>query len=208
MALICAIIIMLTLNYIISKNIQYKPGKVNNKESFYRRNPAFTTFEKRRHCCLKVGIGQDSHRFDFSPGKDKKLILGGAIFDGCFPLDGNSDSDVVLHSLVNAISGITCVNILGETADKLCLEEGITDSQVYLKEALKYMGDNKIVHVSISIECQYPKISPKIPEMRRNISKLLGIPENCIGITATTGEGLTEFGRGKGIQVFSCVTAI
>jgi 2-C-methyl-D-erythritol 2,4-cyclodiphosphate synthase len=156
---------------------------------------------------LKVGIGQDSHRFDFSSGKDKKLILGGIIFYGYFPLEGNSDSDVVLHSLVNAVSGITCVNILGEISDKLCFEKGITDSSVYLKEALKYLGDNKIVHVSISIECQIPKISSKIPEMRNNISKLMGIPENCIGITATTGEGLTEFGRGKGIQVFSCITA-
>lgn len=155
---------------------------------------------------MKVGIGQDSHRFDFS-NKNKKLILGGVVFEGYPPLKGNSDADVVLHSLTNAISGITCVNILGETSDKLCLEEGITDSSVYLKEALKYLGENKIVHISISIECQLPKISPKIPEMRSNISRLLKIPENCIGITATSGEGLTEFGRGNGIQVFSCVTA-
>lgn len=155
---------------------------------------------------MKVGIGQDSHRFDFS-NKNKKLILGGVVFEGYPPLKGNSDADVVLHSLTNAISGITCVNILGEISDKLCLEEGITDSSVYLKEALKYLGENKIVHVSISIECQLPKISPKIPEMRSNISRLLKIPENCIGITATSGEGLTEFGRGNGIQVFSCVTA-
>jgi 2-C-methyl-D-erythritol 2,4-cyclodiphosphate synthase len=62
-------------------------------------------------------------------------------------------------------------------------------------------------NVSISIECKLPKISPKIPEMRNSISKLLDIPDNCIGITATTGEDLTEFGLGKGIQVFSCVTA-
>jgi len=155
---------------------------------------------------MKVGIGQDSHRFDFTD-KNKKLILGGVIFDGYAPLEGNSNADVVLHSLTNAISGITCINILGEVSDKMCLEQGIADSSVYLKESLKYLGQNKILHASISIECKLPKISSKIPEMRSNISKLLGIPENCIGITATTGEELTEFGRGNGIQVFSCVTA-
>jgi len=156
---------------------------------------------------MKVGIGQDSHKFDFE-NKEKKLILGGVVFEGYPPLQGNSDADVVLHSITNAISGVTCVNILGETSDKMCLEQGITDSREYLREALKYLNGSKIVHISISIECLVPKITPKIPEIRKSISELLDLPENCIGITATTGEGLTEFGKGNGIQVFSCVTVV
>jgi len=154
---------------------------------------------------MKVGIGQDSHRFDFVD-KEKKLVLGGVIFENHPPMKANSDGDVVLHSITNAISGVTGVNILGKIADEMCLKMGITDSREYLKEALKYLGDSKIVHLSISIECSTPKISPKISEMRSSIAKLLDIPEECIGITATTGEGLTAFGRGEGIQVFSCVT--
>lgn len=156
---------------------------------------------------MKVGIGQDSHRFDFE-NKEKKLILGGVVFEGHPPLAGNSDADVVLHSLTNAISGVTCVNILGPISDDLCLNKGIKDSSVYLKEALKYLNGKRIVHVSIAIECATPKITPEIPKMRKSIAALLEIPEDCIGITATTGEGLTEFGKGKGIQVFSCVTVI
>lgn len=155
---------------------------------------------------LKFGIGQDSHRFDFEDNA-KKLILGGVIFEDGFALHGNSDADVVLHSITNAVSGITCVNVLGKIADDLCLGKGIKDSSVYLLEALKYLGDKKITHVSISIECLVPKITPRIPQMRTSISKLLNIPEDCVGITATTGEGLTQFGQGKGIQVFSCITA-
>jgi len=156
---------------------------------------------------MKVGIGQDSHRFDFDD-KQKPLKLAGVIFEDHAPLKGNSDADVVLHSITNAISGVTCVNILGPIADKMCLDEGITDSSVYLKEALKYLENdgNQIIHLSVSIECLTPKIAPKIPEMRANLSKLLNIPEKCIGITATSGEGLTPFGRGLGIQVISCVT--
>lgn len=156
---------------------------------------------------MKVAIGQDSHRFDFDD-KEKKLVLGGVVFDDCPPLQGNSDADVILHSITNAVSGITCVNILGETSDNLCIIQGITDSRVYLQEAMKHLGDSKIVHISISIECLTPKISPKIPSIRKNLSWLLGIPENCVGITATTGEGLTQFGQGLGIQAFCCVTVI
>ena len=73
---------------------------------------------------MKVAIGQDSHRFDFE-NTEKKLVLGGVIFEGEPPLEGNSDADVILHSVTNAVSGVTCVNILGGISDELCLEQGI-----------------------------------------------------------------------------------
>ena len=152
---------------------------------------------------MKTAIGQDSHRFDFD-NKDKPLILGGVVFDNCPPLSGNSDADVVLHSITNAVSGITTVNIIGKTADDMC-RNGITDSKAYLQEALKYL-EYDILHVSISIECKTPKITPKITDMRKSISSILNIPETSVGITATTGEGLTEFGKGMGIQVFTIIT--
>ncbi|MFA6309369.1 MAG: 2-C-methyl-D-erythritol 2,4-cyclodiphosphate synthase [Clostridia bacterium] len=154
---------------------------------------------------MKVGIGQDSHKFDFED-KQKKLILGGIVFENHAPLTGNSDADVVLHALINAISGVTCKNILGDVCDEMCFEKNIKDSKEYVKEALKYMGKSQIEHVSFSIECLAPKISPKVSEMSRSISELLNISENSVGITATSGEGLTQFGEGKGIQVFCCVT--
>ena len=57
---------------------------------------------------MKVSIGQDSHRFDFN-NSTKKLILGGIEIPNEHPLLGNSDADVILHSITNAISSITCV---------------------------------------------------------------------------------------------------
>ncbi len=146
----------------------------------------------------KFSIGQDSHRFE---EKDctKKLILGGLEIEGYPGLSGNSDADVVLHALANAISGVTCINILGAVSDRLCLEDGITDSRFYVLEALKYLSPGKIVHVSISIEAQRPKFAPVIPKMREKIGELLGISPSVIGITATSGEGLTAFGKGEGI---------
>ncbi len=152
---------------------------------------------------MKVSIGQDSHKIDYE-NKEKKLILGGIEFEEDFSLLANSDGDVVLHALTNAISGITCKNILGNISDEMC-RSGKKDSEEYLKEALKYLKE-KIAHVSISIECQIPKINPKVEEMRKHIADILQIQENNVGITATTGEGLTEFGKGNGISVFACIT--
>ncbi|RKZ78530.1 MAG: 2-C-methyl-D-erythritol 2,4-cyclodiphosphate synthase [Candidatus Parabeggiatoa sp. nov. 1] len=156
---------------------------------------------------MKTGLGQDSHRFDFED-KTKKLILGGVVFEGDAPLQGNSDADVVLHALCNAISGITGVNILGTISDTLCSKYNITDSRFYVQEALNYLKDWRLCHVSCSIECKTPKMMPKIPDMKTSISELLGLETQDVGITATTGEGLTAFGRGEGIQVLCIVTAV
>ena len=154
---------------------------------------------------MKVGIGQDSHRFDFN-NSSKKLILGGITIENHPPLLGNSDADVLLHSLTNAISGVTCVNILGDIADEMCLNRGVNDSSEYVFEALKYLGELKIVHLSIAIECKSPKITPWIPAIRSKLSILLDLSEDSIGITATSGEELTDFGKGLGIQVISVIT--
>ena len=168
---------------------------------------------------MRVAIGHDSHRFvtgktqetkigTYNTPIKKALVLGAVTFDDdCPSLEGNSDSDVVLHALCNAVSGITTVNILGEAADKMCFVDGIKDSSVYVAEALKYLDERRILHISFSIECKRPKISPMIPAMRDKISEITGVPASSIGITATSGEELTDFGKGLGIQVFCIVTA-
>lgn len=155
---------------------------------------------------FKVGIGQDSHRFE----KEKKrpLLLGGIEIPSELSLQGNSDADLLLHALCNAISGISGTVILGPYTDKLCLEQGITDSIVYVREALKTLKKYKIIHVSASIECLTPKIVPHIDKMRSKLATILNIKMKDVGITATSGEGLTPFGQGKGIQAFVIVTAM
>lgn len=155
---------------------------------------------------MKVSIGQDSHRFDLLE-TEKKCILGGVVFEGAPALSANSDGDVVLHAITNAVSGITCRNILGPIADEMC-QSGITDSREYLKVALKDLADlgYQISHLSISIECKKPKIFPMLDAMRQSIGGLLGIRENQVGITATTGEGLTDCGSGLGISVLCILT--
>ena len=144
--------------------------------------------------------GIDSHRVDNNT--NKPLVLGGVVYDNVdFCLSANSDGDVILHALTNAVSNATCVNILGKPADDMC-KSGITDSTAYLKKAMEYLTPpQKMVRISIAIECAKPKITPKISEMRTKISEITGVNPRFIGIHATTGEKLTSFGRGEGIYV-------
>ena len=149
-------------------------------------------------------IGQDSHRFEegIFDSASNSIMLGGVAIPYERQFQANSDGDVVLHAITNAISGATGVNVLGGAADKICLEQGIKDSSVYIKEAMKDLGENKIIHVSMTIECLRPKLKAYIPAMKARVGELLGLSPSRVGITATTGEGLTLFGKGEGVQVF------
>lgn len=154
----------------------------------------------------RSSIGQDSHAFDSEPLSDKPLLLGGYLMENERPLKANSDGDVVLHALTNAISGISGVNILGSIADRLCLEEGITDSSAYLDLALASLRDWEICHVSFSVECLRPRLEVYIPKIKAQVAKLLGIHASSVGLTATSGEKLTAVGQGQGIAVFCCLS--
>jgi 2-C-methyl-D-erythritol 2,4-cyclodiphosphate synthase len=151
-------------------------------------------------------IGQDSHAF-VQKNTQKPLVLAGVTIPSCPGLAGNSDADVVLHAITNAVSGVSGVNILGAVADAMCLGSGITDSREYLDEALRTLAGWCIVHVSVSIEAKRPKLAPHIDSMRASIARLCRLAPDGVGITATTGEGLTAFGKGLGIQAFAIVTA-
>lgn len=154
---------------------------------------------------IRTGIGQDSHRF-LPDEVTKPCMLGGIIFPDTPGLQANSDGDVILHAICNAISSLTGEIILGKRADELLEKEGITDSSVYLQEALKTLGKQKISHLAITIEASRPKLLKRIPELRKHIAAEMGIDFSQVGITATSGEGLTDFGCGKGIQVFCVLT--
>ncbi len=155
----------------------------------------------------RTGIGQDSHRF-LSEESSKPCILAGILFEDVPGLFADSDGDVVFHAICNAITSVSGVPILGNVASDLCLNSGITDSKVYLEKAYESLENQKITHISITIEAQRPKVQKKIEQMKQKIAQILNLEMSQIGITATSGDGLTDFGCGDGIQVFCIVTTI
>lgn len=149
---------------------------------------------------FSIGLGHDSHRF----GTKGSLVLGGLKISKYKKLEANSDGDCVLHSIYNAMAEALGDKSLGSIADKLC-KKGIKDSKEYIKKILKKMQNKnfEIHYCGISIEGKYPLIDPISEKMKNSLSKILGISSVRIGITATTGENLTPFGKGEGVQCFS-----
>ncbi len=149
---------------------------------------------------FRVGIGVDSHPFSKRPGRF--LVLGGLEVSKTGGLEGKSDADVILHSLCNALSSAVGGDSLSTWSDEMC-NRGITDSQKYLARIFGVVSgkDFKVLNVSISVEAKKPYIELEvIKKMKSKIAKLLEIVDEQVGITFTSGEGLTAFGRGLGIQ--------
>jgi 2-C-methyl-D-erythritol 2,4-cyclodiphosphate synthase len=155
----------------------------------------------------RTGIGQDSHRF-LSSDSSKPCVIGGVIFESAPGLDADSDGDVIYHAICNAITSLSGVPILGGIARDLCRKDGISDSQVYLEKALQTLGKQKIVHVALSIEGKRPHFEEQIPVMKKQIASVLKIGVSAVGITATSGDGLTDFGCGDGLQCFCILTTV
>ncbi len=156
---------------------------------------------------FRIGIGQDSHCFETE--ENKPLVLGGVKISESGGLKANSDGDVILHSLCNALSSAIGGDSIGTWADKMCLEEGIKDSDRYLKHVFNKIKtfNLSITNISISVEAKKPRLALElINKIKKSLSKLLEIKIDQIGLTFTSGEGLTAFGRGEGIQVFSIVS--
>ena len=56
-----------------------------------------------------------------------------------------------------------------------------------------------IVNLDAVVMAQAPKLAPHIEMMKKNIAAVLKIPENCVGVKATTTERLGFTGRGEDI---------
>ena len=153
---------------------------------------------------FRIGFGQDSHKF---AAKNKNLVLGGCPIPNEIGLQANSDGDVILHALFNAVSSAIGERSLGFYSDKMC-RNGITDSREYLKVILNKLNQKnmKINNVSIMIEAKRPKLEHHTNKIKYSLSKILKLEKNKIGIAYTSGEELTSFGQGKGMQCFAVVS--
>lgn len=154
---------------------------------------------------MRTGLGHSSHRF-LSADSTKPCMIAGVVFEGNPGFNSESDGDIVFYALCNAITTLTGVPIFGGIADDLYNKDGITESRVYFEEGLKLLGKQKISHIALCLEGKYPHIAPHILLMRSNIAKVAKIDISSVGISVTSGQGLTDVGCGEGMQCLALIT--
>ncbi len=148
-------------------------------------------------CRMRIGQGYDVHRLV----KDRKLILGGVTVPYEFGLLGHSDADVIVHAIMDAMLGAAGLWDIGHCfPDNDPAYKNI--SSLILLSKVKAMLEEKgyhIVNIDGTIIAQKPKLSPYIPDMRKNVAEILAMDVDCINLKATTEEGLGFTGTGDGI---------
>lgn len=154
-----------------------------------------------------VGCGSDSHRIIKSVDDNRPIILAGTVVSKEYNPVSHSDGDVVYHAISNALFLAIGERDIGyhfpDTDPKY---KGITGDKLleYTFNLVKNFG-YMINNLTIMITAGEPKISKYVESMKENISKSLEMDIGCIGIGATTGEKLSDIGRGKGIEVIAMV---
>src|SRR5690606_3408074 len=64
----------------------------------------------------------------------------------------------------------------------------------------------QIVHVDAFVSAEAPRLSPYIPDMRRNLAQAMGIGVEWVSIKAGTSEGMGPVGRGEAIEARAVAT--
>jgi 2-C-methyl-D-erythritol 2,4-cyclodiphosphate synthase len=147
---------------------------------------------------MRVGIGYDIHRLAVG----RKLWLGGVEIPAGAGLEGHSDADVVLHALMDALLGAAALGDIGTyfpPDDERFRGAASLDLLARVRDLLSSEG-HEVENVDVVVVAEAPRLLPHVPEMRRRISAVLGIPVDRIGIKATTNEGVGPEGQREAIS--------
>ena len=154
---------------------------------------------------FRIGNGYDIHRLK----KGRDLIIGGVKLEhpNNLGLDGHSDADVLSHSIMDALLGALSLGDIGKYFPPSDDKWKNADSLILLSKVVELIKNKGwiINNIDSVIVAERPKFLPHIDSMKDNISKVIGLEKDLIGIKATTNETLGPEGREEGISCHSVV---
>ena len=143
------------------------------------------------------GIGFDVHRLV----KNRKLYLGGIKIPFYLGLEGHSDADPVLHSIIDSLLGACRLGDIGKLFSNKNRKYKNIRSTILLKKVIELIKSKNfsINNIDINIIAQKPKIKKYSKKMTQTISKLCEINPDQINIKGKTTEKLGLIGKRKAI---------
>ncbi len=152
---------------------------------------------------MKIGNGFDVHAFT----EGDHVVLGGVRIEHDRGLRAHSDGDVVLHALADAILGAIAAGDIGQHFPDSDPAWRGADSRVLLRHVvgLAARAGYRVGNCDVTLIGERPRLAPHREAMRANIASDLGVDPGCVGVKATTTEGLGFTGRGEGLAAQAVV---
>src|SRR3954468_11547314 len=134
---------------------------------------------------MRIGLGYDLHRTIAG----RPLVLANVSIPHEKGLEGHSDADVVIHALIDALTGAAGLPDVGQLFPNTDPKYAGIDSAELLRAAMGEFsrGGWRLVNADIVILAQRPKLSPHKAAMIERLSKLLGVKESQVNLKGKTG---------------------
>ncbi len=154
---------------------------------------------------MRVGFGYDVHPLILG----RKLILGGEVIPYQKGLDGHSDADVLIHSLVDALLGAAGEGDIGQHFPDNDEQYKDISSLKLLENTYEILKTKKLSvnNIDVSVVLEEPRVASFILSMKNNIAQVLKITSEKVNIKATTNEKMGFIGRREGAASY-CVVSL
>lgn len=152
---------------------------------------------------FRVGLGYDIHKLV----EGRPLIIGGIEIPYEKGLLGHSDADVLIHAIIDAMLGALALSDIGtHFPDTDTKYKGISSVEL-LKNVIGLIHEKGYVinNIDSNIILQEPKMKPHIPNMVKNLSKIMGIDASQLSIKAKTNEQMDAVGEKFAIEASAVV---
>lgn len=151
----------------------------------------------------RIGYGYDVHRFTTG----NEIRIGGIKIPHDKGIEANSDGDVLLHAICDAMLGAAKLRDIGFHFPDTSPEFRNIDSKILLRQSSNKALEKgfRIVNIDATVCAQRPKLTDYIPQMEVAIAQNLNIQPDQVNIKATTTERLGFEGREEGISAHAVV---
>ena len=152
----------------------------------------------------RTGIGFDVHPLV----ANKPLVLGGVNIPFDLGLQGHSDGDVLIHSIIDAMLGGAALGDIGTYFPSNDIKFRNIVSTILLTETLTILEKNDWypIFVDATIIAERPVLSAFTNTIKHNLAKTIGLDDSSVSIKSKTTNGLGFIGKGDGAAAITIVT--
>ncbi len=154
---------------------------------------------------MRVGLGYDLHRTIIG----RPLVLGNITIPHEKGLEGHSDADIVVHALIDALTGAAGLPDVGQLFPNTDPRyKNINSAELLMATLAAFKGAGwRLVNADFVVLAQRPMLSPYKPAMIKRLAELLGVKETQVNLKGKTGERVGSVGKEKAMAC-QCVVLI